>query len=433
MCLPLTETQTCPDLANCPINGEWSAWSKSVDCDKLCGEGVEVHTRLCEGQLYGGEPCEGEAEKRVPCNLRDCFCSLNEWSDWSGCIAKENGCGHGSRSRERTKKDSDIECSLRDGDELEEVNDCFTKHCTDEFYKLNKVTIQVLEGQYPGTSKDWEITIKDHEGKDFCTTSAISGLDKDVKRSITGANLGQCGTGQKKLAIEDFQSWPSLQVHIKPKKQLNDMAVTNVDIYNCNYYWGGSDDTWQIELQGKCRFAPQSGFVLGQWKKLNSERQLGECFTKRKRYWPKTLQLDFQSDGSNDMAICKVEIETKGNFRSARYFHEESAARYVWTQDGYGHGEKNSELTWGPLQKENESENKMKIGSVQLDFCVSNCDNGLAEYKSRNISEEFFLMKDGLEITLDLQDKCESQFPKSKNVSNFVDHSWDPFDSVIEY
>ena len=39
------EKHECPDIPKCPVNGEWSAWSKSQDCDKLCGEGTEVFTR----------------------------------------------------------------------------------------------------------------------------------------------------------------------------------------------------------------------------------------------------------------------------------------------------------------------------------------------------------------------------------------------------
>ena len=35
----------CPGIPNCPINGEWSSWSKSEDCDKLCGEGTEIFLR----------------------------------------------------------------------------------------------------------------------------------------------------------------------------------------------------------------------------------------------------------------------------------------------------------------------------------------------------------------------------------------------------
>ena len=41
--MALTETEyTCPNLPKCPIDGEWTEWVKTIDCDVLCGEGIEV-------------------------------------------------------------------------------------------------------------------------------------------------------------------------------------------------------------------------------------------------------------------------------------------------------------------------------------------------------------------------------------------------------
>ena len=404
LCLSLKERETtCPNLPNCPIDGEWSEWSKSVDCDKLCGEGVEIHTRLCEGPFYGGNNCTGESEKEVPCFLRDCFCDLTEWSDWSSCNANENGCGDGKKSRYRRKKDSEIDCSLREGDLLEEDKDCFTKHCTNEFFTLNKITIQVLEAEYPGTSKEWEITIEDSDGNDFCTTSAISDLDRGLKKSITGTDLGVCGTSQKKLSLKDFQSFESLKLRVNPKEKLNDMRVTNLDIYNCNKDYGGSSDSWQISIPGICRFGSQSDFWLGEWKTISSQQRLGQCFSESRNNWPNSFKLDFQSDGTDDMALCKIGIMTRGHFRSAYYYNEESCYDCIWTNDDYG---KNAEyIGWGPLKKQSEDENKIKVKSVQLDFCVSDCDNGIAEFKSGYVSDKFHNMKDGFEVSLDLEDK----------------------------
>ena len=66
-------------------------------------------------------------------------------------MAIEDGCGDGKKSRTRTQVQSGIECQVRPEDKLREEKKCYTKHCTDEFYKLNNIEVQVLEADYPGT------------------------------------------------------------------------------------------------------------------------------------------------------------------------------------------------------------------------------------------------------------------------------------------
>ena len=38
----LRETENCPNLRECPIDGEWTNWMKTADCNVTCGEGKEV-------------------------------------------------------------------------------------------------------------------------------------------------------------------------------------------------------------------------------------------------------------------------------------------------------------------------------------------------------------------------------------------------------
>ena len=69
-------------------------------------------------------------------------------------MAIEDGCGDGKKSRTRTLVESESECQVREEDrkkELLEEKKCFTKHCTNEFYKINNIKVQVLEAEYPGT------------------------------------------------------------------------------------------------------------------------------------------------------------------------------------------------------------------------------------------------------------------------------------------
>ena len=65
-------------------------------------------------------------------------------------MAIEYGCGDGKKSRTRTRVESESECQVREEDKLMEEKECFTKHCTNEFY-INNIKVQVLEAEYPGT------------------------------------------------------------------------------------------------------------------------------------------------------------------------------------------------------------------------------------------------------------------------------------------
>ena len=53
----LRETENCPDLRECPIDGEWTTWMKTADCDATCGEGIEVkyYMLMMNKQSHVGE------------------------------------------------------------------------------------------------------------------------------------------------------------------------------------------------------------------------------------------------------------------------------------------------------------------------------------------------------------------------------------------
>ena len=99
-----------------------------------------------------------------------------------------------------------------------------------------------------GTSKEWEIIVI-IDGKEWCTTSTIASLDRGVRKVISGGNLGSCGSATKKLNLQDFQTRESIVIKIKPIAELNDMTVTKVWVYNCNWNYAGSDDNYNIALK----------------------------------------------------------------------------------------------------------------------------------------------------------------------------------------
>ena len=120
------------------------------------------------------------------------------------------------------------------------------------------------------------------------------------------------------------------------------------------------------------------------------------------------------------MAICEVEADIGGNFTTMKYGTTIYNSALSWTNDDGG---KNSIVeNWGPIPRKGAvKENKIRIKSVKLDFCVSNCDNGIAEYISNDISDEYFFMKNtnGLNVPLSLKDTRKGSPPKRQKTLTF--------------
>ncbi|XP_028409018.1 uncharacterized protein LOC114531606 [Dendronephthya gigantea] len=100
---PNVETVRC-DLGPCPVDGNYSEWSKFTECDQTCGNGTQLRTRLCDDPApnYGGRNCSilGPSEETRHCNPRPCpiHGNLSDWSEFSGC---NKSCGSGIRIRYR--------------------------------------------------------------------------------------------------------------------------------------------------------------------------------------------------------------------------------------------------------------------------------------------------------------------------------------------
>jgi hypothetical protein len=67
------QSSTC-NIQECPINGGWSDWVNSGDCDKECGDGSIMQTRSCTNPSpqNGGSGCIGDTSQYILCNLGDC-------------------------------------------------------------------------------------------------------------------------------------------------------------------------------------------------------------------------------------------------------------------------------------------------------------------------------------------------------------------------
>ncbi|XP_015783936.1 semaphorin-5A-like [Tetranychus urticae] len=125
-CLTLACTE--PDeveVANCTVNGGWTAWSPWTQCTTSCGsDGTKTRSRSCTNPSpqYGGLPCVGASFEKIKCldnppctttttstttpvSTYDADGEDNGWSsfsDWEECPVK---CGGGVQVRRRTCSD----------------------------------------------------------------------------------------------------------------------------------------------------------------------------------------------------------------------------------------------------------------------------------------------------------------------------------------
>ncbi|KAE9554146.1 hypothetical protein FO519_002626 [Halicephalobus sp. NKZ332] len=95
------ETVLCTDRP-CSTWSEWCEWSP---CDRDCGGGISLRSRVCEspGSQYGdNSQCPGPDRETRRCNEHPCApqCSWTEWCPWSPCSA-QSACESGISQRSR--------------------------------------------------------------------------------------------------------------------------------------------------------------------------------------------------------------------------------------------------------------------------------------------------------------------------------------------
>ncbi|XP_022795633.1 uncharacterized protein LOC111334203 [Stylophora pistillata] len=122
-------------LRDCPIHGNYSAWSEFSSCTLTCGDGKQYRTRTCTrpSPQYGGFNCStlGPELEEVDCNENPCPIDgrYSGWSDYSEC---STSCGTGTKTRTRTCTEPAPQYGGRDctifGPANEQLS-CFIKVC----------------------------------------------------------------------------------------------------------------------------------------------------------------------------------------------------------------------------------------------------------------------------------------------------------------
>ena len=68
------------------VDCTWSEWTHGP-CSVSCGAGEQVNTRQIFPEMFGGNPCEGEATEVVTCTLDDCP-GKSTYTKWENEIEK---------------------------------------------------------------------------------------------------------------------------------------------------------------------------------------------------------------------------------------------------------------------------------------------------------------------------------------------------------
>ncbi|MED6294069.1 Spondin-1, partial [Characodon lateralis] len=112
----LEQTEKCM-LPECPMDCMVSEWSEWSECNKSCGKGHTIRTRMIKLEpQFGGSSCP-ETIQRKKCKIRKCRtkggggskakasgavgCRLQPWTSWTDCTIS---CGGGLQQRLRVAK-----------------------------------------------------------------------------------------------------------------------------------------------------------------------------------------------------------------------------------------------------------------------------------------------------------------------------------------
>lgn len=125
---PNEKTEGCNEQP-CPVDCQWSSWSKYTLCSKTCDTGTMSRNRVKSPlETFGGRPCSGDSEESNFCNTQGCprDCQWSEWTEWTKC---SKICGGGEIKRFRDiaipRKNGGVSC---DGP-TEEKAECNSMEC----------------------------------------------------------------------------------------------------------------------------------------------------------------------------------------------------------------------------------------------------------------------------------------------------------------
>ena len=126
-----------------------------------------IFFRTCDGPFYNGNPCLGSESESEFCSNKNCDdnCEYQEWSSWTRC-SKQCGLG-GTRQRSRNylEGQENFACEKMS----REIEPCFEKMCSDEFYGLDFIQVELSSLMHAGSDNSWKIRLWDQD-RSLCMT-----------------------------------------------------------------------------------------------------------------------------------------------------------------------------------------------------------------------------------------------------------------------
>ena len=125
----------------CPIDGSFSEWIDSEDCNKSCGGGKKKQTRKYIPAKNGGKELVGELEQIVNCNTNPCPID-GTFSNWINNGKCSTTCGGGKQKQTRIYTAAKYGGKdLDNKDILEQYLNCNTQQCPVDGYYTDWVNI----------------------------------------------------------------------------------------------------------------------------------------------------------------------------------------------------------------------------------------------------------------------------------------------------
>ncbi|BFZ25593.1 hypothetical protein BsWGS_28632 [Bradybaena similaris] len=120
------DSQPCPGLPDCCVEGSWSSWDQWGTCSATCGRGQTTRSRRCARPPTNGcvKPCVGASDDARVCDAATPCCVDGNWATWSRWSACSSSCG-GRRTRTRTcSNPPPSSCGRGCPGELQQIESC---------------------------------------------------------------------------------------------------------------------------------------------------------------------------------------------------------------------------------------------------------------------------------------------------------------------
>ena len=144
---------------HCTVNGNYTEWGDWSTCSHSCGPGFMVRSRTCTNPSpsSGGFDCTrlGKPVQSTQCYLVDCPIDGNytAWSNWTTCSAT---CGEGTKTRTRSCTNPSPLHGGRDCTELGsniEIKPCKEQNCLGKYWNA-----EVVINEFPCVHSERELS-----------------------------------------------------------------------------------------------------------------------------------------------------------------------------------------------------------------------------------------------------------------------------------